>query len=327
MRIEHALELSKNYDFYIPLSTTKKSICLLGFFFGKKPQFFNLFVESCRYNWSVEFILFTDFIYPDTAPNVNIITFSLDDFNKLASKNLGIDVKVNNPIKVCEFRPAFGVIFHDYIEKFDFWGTIDNDLVFGDIRRFITDSLLTENDIITSREEYLVSHFTMYRNTERINKLFLSSSDYRKIFTDNVYYNFEECNFLWWYLIAGYSIFDKGLQEIRKYFDRNIESITHVVHEAMRERKLKCYFETLMEEQDELDEAGKMRPWVEELQWHEGTLTRLSDGNELMYFHIHFLKNSPDFYIPNWISLPRTFKINSKGFAEISGLPPKDQHR
>jgi hypothetical protein len=42
-----------------------KKICLLNFYTGNFPQYFDFFIESCRKNPSVDFIIFNDRLKED----------------------------------------------------------------------------------------------------------------------------------------------------------------------------------------------------------------------------------------------------------------------
>lgn len=176
-------------------------------YFGEFPKWFNFFLETCRYNDSVKFIIFSDSKkhYP-TAQNVTYKKLSLHEFNWLASEKLNIAIRLLEPYKVCDFKPAFGAIFEDCLQGTDFWGHCDIDLVFGNIRSFITNEILDIYDIITARKEYLLGHFTLYRNEDKINRIYEQSKNYKFIFQSRELFSFDECNFLWWHLLAGYNI-------------------------------------------------------------------------------------------------------------------------
>ncbi len=82
---------------------------------------------------------------------------------------------------IWEFRPALGFLYQEEIKDFDFWGTTDFDVVFGRIEHFYPDSLLMENDIVTDHWEYLCGPWTLFRNTRRVNELFLQSPNWKTI--------------------------------------------------------------------------------------------------------------------------------------------------
>ena len=80
----------------------------------------------------------------------------------------------------------------DVIKNYDFWGHCDIDLVFGDIRKFITDDILNYYDKIFFR-----GHLSLYRNIEKMNNLFklnYSGNNFKKVFTNEKIYGFDEWN-------------------------------------------------------------------------------------------------------------------------------------
>ena len=84
---------------------------------GKYPWYFPYFLHSCRYNPTVDFLVFTDNNDPnlELPPNVKIIPYSIDRFKTDAVKALGFDVAIESGYKLCDFKPAYGHIFSDYI--------------------------------------------------------------------------------------------------------------------------------------------------------------------------------------------------------------------
>jgi len=287
------------------------SIRMLVCYFGEWPAWFTYFLESCKYNPSVDFYLFSDCVPTGREPgNVKIIAFSLADFNALASRKLGFAIQVERLRKLCDFKPAYGLIFEEYLHGIDFWGQCDIDLVFGNIRKFVN-RLLPNYDVITARKEYVVGHFTLYRNAAAVNTLFKRSKDYRQVFESADHYCFDECNFLWWYLLAGVPV---------HYITPDIDSMTHVVKRMHKAKVVKAFFRTMMIEQDKLDDNGNPAEFREQLLWKQGRLTSLATGKGYLYFHFHFLKRHETFVIPACDSVPGHFRVSQYGF-ELPAVP------
>lgn len=177
-----------------------KKICLIIPYFGKKfPSYFPYFIKSAAWNDTIDFVFFTDIRFPhysQSYKNIKFINFNLDDFNALASEKIGIPIEVKEPYKLCDFKPSYGNIFEDYLKEYDFWGHCDIDVIFGNIRNFITDEILTEYDIVSVRKEYLSGFFTLYKNNYTITRLYKRSKDWQKIYSTNKHFAFDEMNFL-----------------------------------------------------------------------------------------------------------------------------------
>lgn len=269
----------------------------------------NYFLKSCKTNPSIDFIFFSDndpIAYE--GDNIKLIPFTLDNFNALASQKLGLKISVTEPYKLCDFKPLYGVMFENYLKEYVFWGYCDIDVVFGNIRKFITKDRLEKYDIISARKEFLCGHFTLFRNTKKINELFRKSSDLEKIATDPSHcYSFDECGRLWFELLKGDSIWD---------CDSPIESMTHVVRRLEKHGEVTCYFETLVSEPDKhSDKNLGMERYEEQLLWDRGTLTAPAKKKEFMHFHANILKRWRHFNIPDSARIPDKFYISERGFT------------
>ena len=145
------------------------TILLILPYFGTLPSYSDLFFKSCGANPTVNWLFVTD--QPlDTGrlpPNVALRRTTFASLKNSIDAVLGFETALPSPYKLCDVRPAYGVIFADAIEGFDFWGHCDMDLVFGDIRRFLTP------DILQAYTKVLIhGHLSLYRNRDDVNHYF-----------------------------------------------------------------------------------------------------------------------------------------------------------
>ncbi|RXM50152.1 DUF6625 family protein [Chryseobacterium sp. CH1] len=119
-------------------------IALINCYFGKKwPSYFNHFLFSCKYNSDVDFLIFTNLEAPFQIANVHFIKINdLSEFSKIASEKLNLSINILDGYKLCDFKPAYGLIFQEYLKNYDFWGYCDIDIIFGNIRYFLTEKIL-----------------------------------------------------------------------------------------------------------------------------------------------------------------------------------------
>lgn len=169
-----------------------KSICIVIPYFGKFPNYFNLWLESVKFNKDIDFLIVTDSEEEyDIPQNVKIVKSSFNDMKKKIQNLYSFRIKLKTPYKLCDFRPAYGEIFRDELKEYDFWGYCDVDLIFGDIRKFLTDDMLNKYEKIS-----LHGHFSLYRNNDRMNSLYKSKIkeliDYKFVFRQNWSYHFDE---------------------------------------------------------------------------------------------------------------------------------------
>lgn len=215
------------------------TIAIVTCWYGPFPWYFPYFVHSCRYNLTVDFIIITDneTVISNKPANIKIVYKTLEEVKEIAATKLGFEVNIDEPYKLCDFKPAYGFLFADILQEYDFWGHGDIDVVYGNIRDFMTDKLLSCHDIISSRHDYITGSFCLFRNNEMMNTLFMQSRDYRQVFSTSAHYCFDECNFLFEPLNNGASILD---------FPDNIQSITYLVRKAEQENKLRAFFDFII---------------------------------------------------------------------------------
>lgn len=150
-----------------------KSIRFIVPYFGKFPDYFKVWLETCRVNDSISWLVFTDdkrsFDYPK---NVEVIYKSFEDIKKMSQDNYDFEISLNTPYKLCDYKIAYGEIFHKYLKDYDFWGFCDIDLIWGDIRAFFTEDVLEKNVKIGCQ-----GHSTIFRNLPEINSAYRTKVD------------------------------------------------------------------------------------------------------------------------------------------------------
>jgi hypothetical protein len=165
----------------------------------------DLWLNSCACNPTVDWLVFTDQELNDAPQNVHLIKTSLEEIHRLARNKLGLPIILKHPFKICDFRPAFGVIFKDYLKDYDFWGHCDFDMIFGDVRKFIT------NDILEAYDKVLrLGHLSLYRNTPEVNERYKLPGPagvigYKIAFCDEKNYAFDELPTYEMYPLSSFS--------------------------------------------------------------------------------------------------------------------------
>lgn len=167
-------------------------IIVIAVYFGRLPDYFPLWLTSCGFNPDVDWLVITDApteIYR-LPPNVHVHAMTMSAFAERLSGFAEIPVALNDPYKVCDFRPLFGY-FADFVPgSWDFWGHCDLDMLFGNIRQFLSSEILSNNDKI-----FGVGHFTLYKNDDNTNnfyKKYHPNLDYRAIFSNKEHFGFDE---------------------------------------------------------------------------------------------------------------------------------------
>ena len=165
----------------------QERVLLTNFLYGEKvakKNYLRLFIESARYAENVDFLIIGDNILPfELPPNVRHAYVPWDSLIDLLFRRLfdGEEtgrVRRAQKYKVNDFKPLLAYLFPEYVEGYDWWGHVDNDMIVGNIRKWLTDDLLFQSDIITdfpgseNGEYFTHGPFTMYRNNPINNELF-----------------------------------------------------------------------------------------------------------------------------------------------------------
>lgn len=147
-----------------------KKITFICPYFGTLPKdIMPLWLNCCKYNATIEWIIFTDdrtlYNYPE---NVKVVFTTLSEVKKYAQGLFSFAISLDTPYKLCDYKPLYGSIFKDYLRECDFWGHCDiSDSIFGNLRKFFVDDILENYDKIL-----FLGHMTLYRNTDEINNRF-----------------------------------------------------------------------------------------------------------------------------------------------------------
>jgi len=220
-----------------PRSTPK--VRLFTLLFGDdaaRNPWLNLFLRSASHSGFNITIVGSPRVRFDLPENVDQIEITLLELIKKTSKMVFdgdplIELEGNmTPYKVIDFKPLLGFLFEKELAGYDWWGHIDNDLLLGNLRRFLDTDVLHQYDVLTPLSG-VPGHpfrtwgpFTMFRNTAKVNTLFrlAGKTNLRKLFT-----------------IPSGMWFDEWSQGDHDTFDPKFKlinaSMTHIIN-ANRER-------------------------------------------------------------------------------------------
>jgi hypothetical protein len=171
----------------------KHSIAILIPWFGDWPEWIDFFVESCRSNSSIDWILLGDAEPPtNRASNVRHVRIAFADYCELLSQKLEVRFPTGEPYKLCDVRPALPHVHADLVRGYDFVGFGDIDVIYGDVRSFYDDETLGSYDLLSSHADRVSGHLCLMRNREDVITAFRRVPDWRKALEDQEYLNFDE---------------------------------------------------------------------------------------------------------------------------------------
>ena len=93
-----------------------------------------------------------------------LIDNDLDDFAGRVRERLGIECPITpGSSKIHDYRAAFGELYSEAIEDYDWWGHTDFDCIFGRVERFYNEATLGALDVYSDCNDYLAGPWTLYR--------------------------------------------------------------------------------------------------------------------------------------------------------------------
>lgn len=228
-------------------------ICIINVYFGHFPNYYYLWLQSAGYNVEIDFLLVTDQNLSNLPDNVHVLKMSLSDFSKRAAQTIGMPIEISHPYKCCDFKVAYGLMFEKELRGYDFWGHCDLDLIWGDLKKFITNNVLEKYEKI-----YPLGHLALYRNTDQMRKAFMMpgslKGDYREIFSRPEGYAFDELGGIYQILqknhIPQYDQYDfadispvySQMKIVKRYVDYS-DNYKHQIFLWADGKILRCYLD------------------------------------------------------------------------------------
>lgn len=158
-----------------------KKCCFIIPYFGKLPNYFSVFLKTCKENSDFNWLLFTDDQTPYNYPNnFEVVYMKFEELQKRIESKFDFEISLIKPYKLCDYKPAYGYIFEDYLTSYKFWGHCDIDTIMGNLGKYITDDLLNEYDKL-----FCLGHMILYRNSYENNRIFMNPIDGRYLYKES----------------------------------------------------------------------------------------------------------------------------------------------
>lgn len=265
-------------------------------YYGKWPTFFREWAYTAGYleKQNIDFLLVTDLdVQFELASNIHIKKMSFEELKKKIQSCFDFEIFLGSPYKLCDYRPAYGIIFREEIKGYSFWGHCDIDMFWGNVRKFITDDILEKHDKI----QYM-GHFVLYRNCQQMNELFRKDGGiygYKYVYSSPFSFSFDE---------------HPGMMQI--VMKHNISNYIENNQADISPRYTRMYISRFQNYKHQI------------LYWHDGSVYRKyidDSGNvgadEFMY--AHFQRKYP-LQLKNWNEnvKPEAFMYHANEFCYIS---------
>lgn len=256
------------------------SILFLIPYFGKWPFWMPFFLESCRYNPDIHWLFFTDCGVPDDAPeNVHFRTISFTAYCQHVSSRLGIPFAPKSPYKLCDLKPALGLVHEDELAGYEFWGFSDIDLIYGKLRHYFSAERLARFDLLSTHERRISGHLCLMRNTPGALALFKDVPGWQDQLAGDAHVAFDEGAFSRLFL---------------RY--KNWPSMFRELFLAKNQRwRMSEFVEAYSTPYGRVPWHDGSFDFPEYWQWQQGRLTNNRDGmREFPYFHFIGWKGRED---------------------------------
>lgn len=267
-------------------------------YYGSWPPYMHTYLESCRRNPGLEVALVTDLpAFPDSPASVRYFPLSLAALEARVRSTFGAHVPDLHPYKLCDFRPAFGVLFEDVVAGADFWGYGDVDMILGNLPLFLTAERLTSYEVLSFKKGHLQGPLTIYRNSPRVNNLFRTDGAYLQVFSDAAYRSFDE---------FGPTVFYTRLERPGDVAGLPSDNISVIAFKEALAGRLNVYCE------QHGKEALSHR---DVLEYRDGRVLDVRSGREYLFYHWVLEKRGIWFNYPHWLSeRPPTLYMSTTGF-------------
>jgi hypothetical protein len=148
-------------------------------------------LKTIEQNPEITWLFFTDDTEGyDWPANVKLYPMTFEELRDMIRGKFPFPVALDSPYKLCDFKPAYGYIFSEYLKDFDFWGHCDADVLWGNLDRYLSDEKLVSYDML-----YREGAFRIFRNTDKLNFLFQRDEglfSFREVFSHKENYCFDE---------------------------------------------------------------------------------------------------------------------------------------
>ncbi|MBU2706238.1 hypothetical protein KCM76_09585 [Zooshikella marina] len=278
-----------------------KTIAIIIPYFGQWPEWIDLYIESCKHNPTIDWLLFSDCPPPNnTAKNVKLTYISFQDYKKKISDALDINFEDADPYKLCDIKPALGFIHQDEIKHYDYYGFGDIDVIYGDIRSFYNEQVLTHN-LISTHWDRISGHLALFKNTQKNRTAFKLIKNWQQFMADTKHHGIDESKFSKIYLRhKKYSAWLRKCYAMFNAYNRN------------------CYFK------EQYSTILSPILWINGSEehptvwyWKSGKLTNNTDGDrEFLYLHFMNLKSAA------WLPKKYGNKAAWESLSHINLVPP-----
>lgn len=301
-------------------------------YFGKWPEWIDLYIYSCTQNTEIDWHFFTDCEVKASQKNTFFHQIAFADYCQVISERLQIDFKPATAYKLCDVRPFFGYVHTDLLLDYKFWGYGDVDVIWGNIKSFYTDDLLEKYDVFSTHSDRLSGHLAILRNEDKYTELCFKITDWQNklLMQENLALDeFDFSNLL--YPASNYirKFYRKIMQRFMGWRNAWVVfySVLPFINWLMRVKYHKLYFKE-QHTTPILSDDGKTCKHDADIWYYKNSeVTNNKTSQKYIYLHFMILKKNSfrkiyywkdDFYrISSTFNYSKGVIINKTGLAEL----------
>ena len=314
------------------LKTTNNSspkIAIIIPYFGKWPEWIDLFFYSCIQNTEIDWFFFTDCNISLNIKNLIFKQMTFDEYCSFVSAELDIKFHPVSPYKLCDLKVFYGFIHRELLVNYDFWGFGDVDVIWGDIRGFYKDDLLEKFDVFSTHADRLSGHLAILRNNQNLRETCFKIENWKDQLEHEENFGLDEVDFST--LIYPLSKY------IRKFYGRIIVpflgwrngwvlyySLMPFINTIFRIKSKRLFFKeqhtTPILSDDGLSSEHDASNWY----YKDGKIT--NDKTNMRYIYLHFMVYKKNrfrtyyYWKDKFYFLPESFEFSKGVLISKNGI-------
>jgi hypothetical protein len=173
--------------------TTRRGKALLILpYFGSFGPWFPLYLYSLANQTTLDVLLLTDTPPTRLPANVRRVEMTFDQLRERTRARLSTAVSLHRMRNICDLRPAYGLIFEEFVRGYEYWGFGDEDVLYGDVDGMLAPHLDGTVDIVSPGTNGKSGHLTLVRNVPRTNELALRDPAFKEVLVSSEHWAYDE---------------------------------------------------------------------------------------------------------------------------------------
>ena len=161
-------------------------------YFGSFGPWVPLYFHSLANQTTLDLLLLTDTPPPPLPPNVRRVEITFDQLRERAAGRLSTAVTLHRKRNICDLRPAYGLIFEEFVRGYGYWGFGDEDVLYGDVDGMLGPHLDGTVDVVSPGMNGKSGHLTLVRNAPRTNELAMRDPAFKEVLASREHWAYDE---------------------------------------------------------------------------------------------------------------------------------------